>query len=198
MLQAWIVIYPSSTFYIVSTIVFHKYVGSIHGVKNFMSHIYMLVPTNANMKLANGNMVHAQVIGIILCHFSNYDIIYLAVPVYWCSYHPYNNIKLCALHIMLVFQRLRLNLLNIVFFGPSRFFLAVTLPYSKQFLLSSSWVCQSQTSKKHIYCGSNCLWTLWAESISTYPSTLCHISVYRRNTANKGLMKILPMNLPNL
>ena len=35
-------------------------------------------------KLANGNTGHAQVIGIILCHFPNCLIIYPVGPVYYC------------------------------------------------------------------------------------------------------------------
>ena len=43
----------------------------------------MFVPINANIKFANNNKVHAQVIGIILCHFINRPIIYPVAPFYY-------------------------------------------------------------------------------------------------------------------
>ena len=45
------------------------------------SRFYMFIPTKATVKLDNGNMWHAQVIGIILCCFTNYYIIYPVGPV---------------------------------------------------------------------------------------------------------------------
>ena len=50
----------------VSTVLFHKYGGANVGVTNFMSHFSMSVGTKANVKLANDNMLHAQVIGIVV------------------------------------------------------------------------------------------------------------------------------------
>ena len=52
----------------------------------------MFVPTKSDVKLANENMGHAQVIGIILCHFTNFPIIYPVAPVYYCPGHPSNTI----------------------------------------------------------------------------------------------------------
>ena len=71
MLQAWLVVAPPSKFYTVSTVFFHKYGGVNVAVTNFMSHFSMFVTTKATVKLANGNTVHVQGIGIILCHFPN-------------------------------------------------------------------------------------------------------------------------------
>ena len=65
MLKAWLVVAPPSKFYTVSTVLFHKYVGTNVAVTNFMSHFSMFVPTKATAKLENGNMGYAQVIGII-------------------------------------------------------------------------------------------------------------------------------------
>ena len=50
---------------------FNKDGGENVGVKNCMSHFHMIVPTKANVKLANIKMVYAQGIGIILCYFYN-------------------------------------------------------------------------------------------------------------------------------
>ena len=76
MIQDWLVVATYSKFYTVSTMLFHKYGGENIGVTNCMSHFSMFVPTRANLKLANGNTGHAQVIGIILCPFPNFPIIY--------------------------------------------------------------------------------------------------------------------------
>ena len=76
MLQSWLVVAPTSKFYTVSIVLFHKYVGVNAEVTNGMLYFSMFVPTKANMKLASVNTGHAQGIGIILCRFTNYSIIY--------------------------------------------------------------------------------------------------------------------------
>ena len=81
-----------------------------------ITHSYMFVPTNVTVKLANGTMIHAQVIGIILCHFPNFPIIYLVGPFCYFPVHPYNTISLVPSNFMFAFKRLPLNLLNIVIF----------------------------------------------------------------------------------
>ena len=55
---------------------FHKYGGTDFGFTNFMSHFLMFVPTKANVKFSSRNMGHDQEIGIILCSFLNFPIIY--------------------------------------------------------------------------------------------------------------------------
>ena len=65
----------SSKFYIVSTVLFSKHGGANVGVKNYASQFSMFVPTNINLKMANGNMGHDQVIGIVLYLFPNLSII---------------------------------------------------------------------------------------------------------------------------
>ena len=74
----------------------------------------MLVPTKANMKLANGNTRHAQGIGIVLGSFPNCPIIYTVRPVYYCPGHPLKKSDLVPSNLMLAFKRLHLNLLNIM------------------------------------------------------------------------------------
>ena len=96
---------PSSKHFSVSTVLFHNYVGSNVGVTNCLSHFYMFVPTKGNIKLANENTAHAQVIGIILCHFTNFPIIYPVVSVYYCTGHPYNTISLGDLKCCAGFQK---------------------------------------------------------------------------------------------
>ena len=76
---------------------FHKDGGANVAVTNLMSHFSMFVPTKETMKLANGNTGNAQVIGIILCRFTNCSIIYQVGTVYYCPGHPSNTISSGAL-----------------------------------------------------------------------------------------------------
>ena len=66
----------------------------------------MFVPTKSNVKLANGNTENTQVIGIILCHFTNCPIIYPVVPVYYDPGHPSNTISSCHLKFYPGFQNI--------------------------------------------------------------------------------------------
>ena len=75
-LQYWLVVDPTSKDYTLSTVFFHKHEGEKFGVTNLMSHFSMFLPTKANVKLSNGNTGHAQLIGNVLCFFTNYPIIY--------------------------------------------------------------------------------------------------------------------------
>ena len=65
----------------------------------------MLVPTKATVKLANGNTVHAQGIGIILFCFPNCPIIYPVGPVYYCPGLPLNTFSPGALKFYVYFQK---------------------------------------------------------------------------------------------
>ena len=96
-LQAWLVVAYQSKFYTVSTALFHKYGGANFAVTSFMSHFSMFAPTEATVKLANGNMVHFQGIGIISCIFPNCSIIYPLGPVFYCPADPSNTILSGAL-----------------------------------------------------------------------------------------------------
>ena len=58
---------PTSKFYIVSTMLFHKYGGATVAATNCMSQFSMFVPTKDTVKLDNGNTGYTQGIGIILC-----------------------------------------------------------------------------------------------------------------------------------
>ena len=70
-----------------------------------MSHFSIFVPTKATVILANGNMEHAQVIGIILYHFPNCSITYPVGAVYYCPGHPYNTISSGALKFYIGFKK---------------------------------------------------------------------------------------------
>ena len=96
---------PTSKFYTVSTVLFHKDGGANVSVTNFMSHFSMFVPTKATVKLANGNTGHAQGIGIVLCRFPNCLIIYPVGPVYYCPVHPSNTIPSGALKFYIGFKK---------------------------------------------------------------------------------------------
>ena len=84
---------------------FHKGRGANISVTNSMSCFYMFVPTKATLKLANGNMVHAQVIVIIFFLFPNCPIIYPVGSVYYCPSHPSNTISSGALEFYVGFQK---------------------------------------------------------------------------------------------
>ena len=56
------------------------------------------------MKLANGNTVNAQVIGIILCRLTNCPIIYDLGSVYYCPFHPSNTLSLGSLKCYVGFK----------------------------------------------------------------------------------------------
>ena len=96
-LQAWLMVTPPSKLYTVSTMLFHEYGGANVSVANSISHFSMFIPTNATVKLSNGNMGHAQGIRIILCLFPNCSIIYTVGPVYYCPGYPSNTISSGAL-----------------------------------------------------------------------------------------------------
>ena len=88
-----------------STLLFRKDLISDSVVTNGISQFSMFVPTKATAKLDNGNTVHVQEIGIILCRFSNYTIIYPVGPVYYCSVHPSNTISSGDLKFYFVSQK---------------------------------------------------------------------------------------------
>ena len=88
---------PPTKFYTLSTVLLHKDGGVNVALTNCMSKCSMFVPTKATVKLANGNMGHAQGIGIILCCSPNCSIIYPVGPVYYCPGHPSNTISSGAL-----------------------------------------------------------------------------------------------------
>ena len=75
MLQDLLLVAPSSNMYTVSTLLFYEDVRDNVGFNNFMSHFYMFVPTKTNMKLANGNMIHAQKMRLSY-------VVLLTVPLY--------------------------------------------------------------------------------------------------------------------
>ena len=81
MLQALMVVSPSSKVFTVSNVLLHKDGRENVAVTNGMSHFCMLVPTKTTVKIPNRNMGHAQGIGIILCCFPKFSIIYPVEPV---------------------------------------------------------------------------------------------------------------------
>ena len=97
--------YPSSIFYTLSTVLFHKYGGENVGVANCMSQFVMFAQTKSNVELDNGNMVYDQVIGIILCHFPICPIIYPVGPVYYFPGQPSNTISPGDLKCYVGFQK---------------------------------------------------------------------------------------------
>ena len=96
----------------------------------------MFVSTKSDVKLANGNMGHAQVIGIILFYFTNCPIMYPVVLVYYYPGHPSNTISLGELKFYIGFQNITYkHVENCDFVYPQ----------------GSSWISPYQTSKKLDY-----------------------------------------------
>ena len=104
MIQAWLVVAPTSIFYTVYSVLFHGYGGSNVSVTNCMSHFSWFVSTKAIVELDHGNTGNSQVIGIILCRFPNCSIIYPVVSVYYCPGYPYNTISSGVPKFYVVFQ----------------------------------------------------------------------------------------------
>ena len=170
MLQAWLVVAPTSKFYILSTVLFNKDEGANIEVKNCMSHFSMFVPTNSTVKLSNGNTGHAQGIGVILCRFPKFSIIYPVGPVYYCSGHPSNTISSGALKFYIGLKMLHLNLLNIVTLLTLNVVLGDHPTRLATILTIFTRRIQDQSSQKQEYCCLNCLWTFKKSSLSTYSS----------------------------
>ena len=115
MIKSWMVVAPTSKFYTVTTVLFHKDGGANFAFTNGMLYFYMFVPTKATLKLANGNTGHAQGIGIILCHFPKCSIIYIHLGQFIIFqvtlptiYHQVPS------SVILVLKMIHLNLLKIV------------------------------------------------------------------------------------
>ena len=102
--------------YTVSTDLFLKYGGANVGVENCLSHFSMFVSTKVNVKLDNGNTVHYQLIGTILCLSPNCPVIYPVGTVYCCPGQPSNTILSGSLKSYFGFNKLHLNLLKIVIY----------------------------------------------------------------------------------
>ena len=85
-----------------------------------MLHFLMFVTTKANAKLDNEKTGHAQVIGIILCCFTNFPIIYTVGPVYYFPGHPYSTIPLSALKYDIGFKKVISEPLEYCYFVDPR------------------------------------------------------------------------------
>ena len=94
---------PSSEFYTVSNFLLHKDVKANFSIANCMSQFSVFLPTKTTVKLANENMVHAQVIGIIVCHFPNFPIIYPVGTFDYCPGRPSNAISPSTLKLYVAF-----------------------------------------------------------------------------------------------
>ena len=70
-----------------------------------MLNFLMFVSTKSDVKFAIGNMGHAQVIGVVLFHFTNFPIIYPVVLFYYCPVQSSNTISLGDIKFYLRFQK---------------------------------------------------------------------------------------------
>ena len=96
----------------------------------------MFVPKQSDVKLANGNMGHAQVIGIILCNFTNCPIIYPLVTVYYFPGNPSNTISSCDLKFYPGFQKVASEHLEHCDFACPQVSSSISLYHTGKFRLS--------------------------------------------------------------
>ena len=160
---------PPSKLYTVSTVLFHKYGGANVEVTNCMSQLSIFFPTEATVKLANGNMVHSQLIDIILCRFPNCYIIYRVGLVYYFPGHPSNTISSGALKFYAGFQKVVSEPFeHFGFFDPQG--VSWRSPYYTQINLDylQIEICQSQPSKRQEYCCPKFLCNFKTKSLSDY------------------------------
>ena len=197
MLQAWLVVAPSSRFYTFSIVLFHKYTGENVAVTNCMSHFLMFVPTKSDVKLSNGNMEPAQEIGIIYFNLRTVTLytqwyqfiivqVTLPIPSHWVTSN-----------FILVFKRLHLNILNIVILYTLKL-VPVDHPsrLKKNIILSSNQNYQNQPLQKQIYFGSNCLCYLKSNISHFIYQLFDHVLITRlRWMARKVLMKGIPTKI---
>ena len=150
---------------------FHKDLGANAGVKNCMSHFSMFVPNKSNAKIPNRNTAHSQGIGVSLCRFPNCLVIYPVGPVYCCTGHPSNTISLSALKCYAGFQKFIYEPLEHCDF---------VYPQGR-YWLSPYW---TQNNLGYL---------------QNFHQHFGHVSIYRlRGVVNKGLVKVVIMNIPDL
>ena len=65
----------------------------------------VLIPIKATVRINNGNIVHAQVIMIISCYFTNFSDIYLVGEVHYFPGSRFNTISSGALNFHVGFQK---------------------------------------------------------------------------------------------
>ena len=105
MLQAWLVVAPTSIFYTLYTVLFHKYWGANVTLTNCISNFSIFFPTKATVKLDNGNAEFSQGIRIILIWFPNCSIIYPVGSVNYFTGCPSNTISSVAFKCYAIFQK---------------------------------------------------------------------------------------------
>ena len=161
---------PTSIFYTIYTMLFFKYGGTNVAFKNVMSHFYMFFPTKDAVKLANENMEHAQLIGIILCCFPNCSIIYPSGTFYYCPGHPYNTIWSWALTFYAGFQKVTSEIIEHCGFFDSHGSYWRSPYQTQKYWLPSMQNSKNKLSKKQEYFCLNCLWPIKTKPVSDYSS----------------------------
>ena len=191
---------PPTNIYTVSTVLFYKYGGSYVAVKNCISCFSMFVPTNFTVNSDNGNMLHAQGIGIISCHFYNFSIIYPVGPVYYCLGCPSNTISVGALKCFAGFQKFAFEPLeHCEFVDPQGHFWR--LPYQTQniiYYLQIKIVKFNPHRNSSIFVPTFC--ALSKQNLSQLiHKCFSHVYIAKlKLMAIKGLMEGLLQNIPDL
>ena len=165
-----------------------------------MLHLSMFVPTKATVKLANGNTGYTQGIGIILCCFPNYPIIYPVGPVYYCPGHPSNTISSGALKFYIGIKKVTYEPLeHCEFVDPQGS--SWRSPY--QTCINLDYL-QLEIVKINPHRDKNLVVPTFCGISKQTPSQLIHqrfghVSITRlKRMARRGLMEGLTENLPEL
>ena len=200
MLQAWLVATPSSTFYTVYVMLFHKYRGANFSVKNCMPHFSMFVPTKATVKFLMETQdmpKEMRLFYVILLTVSLYIWWYQFIIVQVTLPTPSHQVPS---NFMRVFKRLHLNLLNIVnFVDPQG--RSWRSPYQTQKnynIFKNKFVKVNPQRNRNVFVPTVC--TISKQNLSQLINKrFGHVSISRlKLMARKGLMEGLPTNIPDL
>ena len=150
------------------------------------------------MKLTNGNTGHAQVIGVILCCFPNYYIIYPVGTVYYYPGHPSNTISSGYLNFYVGFQKVVSETLeHCDFVDPQGCYWRP--PYQTQnnldYFQIEIFKVNPRRYRNVVFPTVSAL----SKQIPDYLSAFGHFSIPRlKLIAIKVLMEVLPQNIPDL
>ena len=154
--MAWLAVAPPSKLHTLSTVLFHKDGGANFSVTNCMSHFSMFVSTKATLKLANGNMGHAKGIGIffpsLIFHYISSGTSLIFSRSHFQQHLIRQPQKVCWFSKGYIWTSWTLWL-----YRASKWFLEITLPDPKQFILYSDQNYHIQPSHRQNYCCPNCL-----------------------------------------
>ena len=165
-----------------------------------MSHFSMFVPIKPGVESANVSMGHDQVIGIILCFFPKWYIIYPVLPVYYCPGNPSNTISLGYLKCFVGFQKVTSEPLeHCDFFNPQGCYWRTTYQTRKNLDYIQIKISKVNPQiNKYIVVPTVCGLKKHNLSYLIHNIFGCILITRLVSIAIKVLMKSLPENIPDL